>query len=235
MKGVLVALIALAAVVVGIELAAIPVAEATLRSELEEAELPVDELEVTGIGRPAFLGVVTGWARDLEVELRGVDVDGWRFAEASLTAPEVELPWAFDERDPAPAGLRARATQRDLQAELRSRAPAQLDPVLELTPGTASLGVESLPVTLQLAVEVADGVLTVAPGRETPEWLEGLDLSFEFELPEELRIDTVTIEDGALVLTAELDLATLADQLEGSPAAADVGQGRGVTEEPSRG
>ncbi len=222
MKVALALLAGVAALLLLVELAVVPVADRVIARELDEAELVVADIGITEIRRPAVFGFAAGQLRDVEVVASGVELGDFRIDEAHVDARRIELGWGpADASDAPPADVTLRATAPDLRAGLAERTPLDLDPVLELRPGTAELGLELIPVTIELQVEVIDGVLRIAPAGGFPDWFLELGLDLEFELPEQLAVEQVQVEDGAVVATLQVDLDELREELrEQDPAAA---------------
>ena len=234
MKVALALLGGIAALLLLVELAVVPVADRLIARELEEADLVVAEVGVTEIRRPAVFGFAAGRLQDVEVVASGVELGDFRIEEAHADARRIELGWGpADASDVPPADVTLRATAPDLRAGLAERTPLDLDPILELRPGTAELGLEPIPVTVELHIEVTDGVLRVAPAGGLPDWFLELGLDLEFELPEQLAIDQVQIEDGAVVATLQVDLAELREELrEDDPGAVGGAGASGGTGAP---
>lgn len=230
MKVALALLGGIAALLLLVELAVVPIGDRLLARELEEADLVVAEVSITDIRRPAVFGFAAGQLQDVEVVASGLQMGDFRIDEARVDARRIELGWGpADASDEPPADVTLRATAPDLRAGLAERTPLDLEPILELRPGTAELGLEAVPATIELEIEVTDRVLRVAPAGGLPDWLLELGLDLEFELPEQLAIDHVRIDDGAVVATLQVDLAELREELrEDDPGASGAAGTRRV-------
>jgi hypothetical protein len=208
------ALVVVVAVVV--ELAALPVATRLVGGALERC-LPFDELEVEAIDRPVSPRLLLGRARGVELEATGLRFDEIRVERARLELPEVGLPWAIRPPPPAESTLELELSETDLQEFLAEQAPFGLQPVLELAPGVATLGIEPVPVRVRLEVEVRDGVLRVAPVGDVPDWFEALGLDGRFELPDDLDLDRLEVQQDALSATLRVEVVPGIDGTSGCP------------------
>lgn len=200
--GLAVVLVVVAGVV---ELAALPLATRLAGSALEGC-LHYDDLEVEAIDRPVLPGLLVGRARDVELTATGVRSEEIRVERARLELPEVALPWAIRPPPRTEATLGLELAERDLQEFLAERIPLGLEPVLELTPGVAALGIEPLPARVPLQLEVREGVLRVTPAGERAGWFESLGLDLELELPDDVELDRLEIRRGALTATLRVEV-----------------------------
>jgi hypothetical protein len=204
------ALVAVVAVLVGVllllELLAVPLGSRQLTAALEDHVDAVEEVEVTGIARPASPGIVLGRARDVEVTATGVERGTVRIAHVRLRADEVDLPWRPGAPSSRPADVEARVLAGDLQRTLRELAPVPVPLELELRPGVAAIGAPLVPVDLELTAQVeVDGTVAIRPAGAL-ELLDRLGLSLRFPPTEDLRPTAVVIADGELVVRGEVEL-----------------------------
>lgn len=205
------------AVLLGLELAAAPLATRAVADALGD-EVEHDEVQVRSLGRPAAPGLLVGRARDVEVVLTGVRFEELRVDRALAEIAELRLPWSPGGPRPAPATLTVEVTEADLAVALAARSPFGLQPAVELDPGGASIGIDPLPLRLRVMFEVDGGVLRVAPAGPVPEVLAGLGLEVAFELPDGFRLERIELEAGRLraVLDGVVDVAAFSSALEPS-------------------
>lgn len=203
-------------VAVTVELAALPLATRAVGGALERC-LTFDELEVEAIDRPVLPRLLAGRARDVEVTATGVDLDGIRVERARMELPEVGLPWAIRPPPVSEATLELVLAEADLQDYLADRAPFGLEPVVELTPGVAALGIEPLPARVRVEVEVRDRVLRVTPAGEVPVWFEALGMDLDVELPHDVELDRLDIRQDALLATLRVEAVASTDGSSGCP------------------
>lgn len=213
MKAALATAGAVAVVLLVAELAVGTVAGRSLETEFAEAGFEAAGVELTEVGRPAVFGLVLGRLRDVEVVATDVTAGSLRMEWLTVTAEELDLGWGPGLVDPEPATVRIRVTQEDLRAAIAARLPLDIQPVLELAPGTATLGVEPIPVRLEVEAEVVDGVLRIAPAARLPAWFASVGLDIEVPLPPELSIESMRIEDGAAVAEFRVGLDELRERL----------------------
>jgi len=214
-----------------VELAALPVATRVVGSALERC-LPFDELEVETIDRPVLPRLLLGRARGVELQATGLQLDEIRVERARMELPEVGLPWAIRPPPVSEATLELELSASDLQAFLAEQAPFGLEPVVELTPGVARLGIESFPVQVRLAIEVRDRVLRVTPVEEAPGWFGRLGLDLSYELPDDLDLDQLEIGQDALMATLRVEVVA---GIDGSPGCSGPLGGDRPDPEPTRG
>lgn len=196
------------------ELAAVPLATGAVRRALERC-LPVEDARITAVDRPVVPRLLGGRVRGAQVEVRGLELDGLRVERAVIDAPLIVLPWALDDPPLREATLDLTLTEADLQAFLEARSRFGLVPVLELEPGVASLGVDPVPTRVELAVEVEDGVLRLTPIAPVPSWFETLDLELSFALPDDLRLDRLTIGAQQVAVSMRVDVIAGIDGSDG--------------------
>jgi hypothetical protein len=188
-----------------LEAAAVPVAERLVARAMGRC-LTFEAVAIEAVRRPVLPRLVVGRARDVQLTATGIELDGLRVEDARIRSAQVLLPWApFPPAAPPPAALDLTATERDLGTWLSARAPLGLTPVLELTPGVAAIGVEPLPTRVRVEVEVRDRVLRVAPVGRVPAWFASLGLDLAFELPDDVRLDHLVVEQGQLAATLAVD------------------------------
>jgi hypothetical protein len=188
-----------------VEIAALPVATRLVGDALERC-LPFDDVEVETIDRPVLPRLLVGRARGVELEATGLRFDEIRVERARLALPEVGLPWALRPPPEAEATLELELSERDVQDFLAEQAPFGLEPVVELTPGIAAIGVEPLPVRVRLSVEVRDGVLRVSPVGEVPSWFGRLGLDLAPEIPEGVELDRLDVRQDALLAVLRVEV-----------------------------
>lgn len=194
----------LLALVLVVELAALPVAGRVLGAALGRC-LPYDEVEVESIARPLTPRLLVGRARDVELTATGLRLGAIRVEQARLLLPEVALPWAVGEPPAARATLELRLREADVEAFLLDRAPLGLRPVVELSPGVASFGVEPLPARVPLAVDVTRGRLQIRPVGDAPGWFERLGLDLSYQLPDDVGLDHLEVRWDAVFAVIRVD------------------------------
>ncbi len=183
--------------------------------ELTDAGFEVTDVELVAVGRPAVAGLLVGRLRDVELVATDVTGGSLRMERLTVAATELDLGWGPKTEDPPPATVRLRVTEADLRSAIEARLPVDVRLVLELSPGTATLGVEPIPVQLEVEAEVSDGVLRIAPAGRLPAWFASVGLDFEVPLPQELSIESVRLEDGAAVAELRADLDEFRERLRG--------------------
>jgi hypothetical protein len=195
--------LALAGVLLLVELLAVPLGARALRTAVARC-VAYEDLEVTGLGRPALPGLVVGRVRDVEVRTTGVDLGELRVAEATLRSDEVDLPWRRGASPPRPATLQFRVREADLESAIRAALPIGLPVRVDLRDGIASLGASGLPATLEVAVEVeADGTVVLRPAGGV-ELLDQLGLARRFPPTDAFRPSSIVIADGELTAAGEV-------------------------------
>jgi hypothetical protein len=198
-----------------VEAAAVPVAQRLVARAMGRC-LAVEAVTIAAVRRPVLPQLLLGRARDVELVATGLELDGLRVEAATIRSSQVLLPWApFPPAAPPPAELELIATERDLGAWLEARAPFGLAPVVELTPGVAAVGVAALPARVRVEVAVRDRVLRVAPVGQVPAWFASLGLDLAFELPDDVRLDHLVIEEGRLAATVAVDAVAGVDGSRG--------------------
>lgn len=203
-----VALVVLASVLVlalVAEAAAVPIAQRQVARAMGRC-LTFESVTIDAVRRPIVPRLLVGRARDVELVATGIELEGLRVEHARIRSAQVLLPWApFPPADPPPAALELTATERDLQAWLQARAPLGLTPLVELTPGVAAVGVAALPTRVRVEVAVRDRVLRVAPVGRVPAWFASLGLDLTFELPDDVALEDLVVEEGRLAVTLAVD------------------------------
>jgi hypothetical protein len=195
--------LAVAGVLLLVELLAVPVGARALRGAVARC-VTYEDLEVTGLGRPALPGLVVGRVRDVEVRTTGVDLGELRVAEATLRIDEVDLPWRRGTSPPRPATLEFRVGEADLEAAIRGALPLAIPVRVDLRDGIASLGASGLATTLEVAVEVeADGTVVLRPAGGV-ELLDRLGLARRFPPSEAFRPSSIVIGDGELTAAGQV-------------------------------
>jgi hypothetical protein len=195
--------LAVAGVLLLVELLAVPLGSRALRSAVARC-VAFEDLEVTRLGRPALPGLVVGRVRDVEVRTTGVSLGELRVAEATLRTDEVDLPWRRGTSPPRPAMLEFRVGESDLEAAIRGAIPLGLPIRVDLRDGVASLGATGLPATLEVAVEVeADGTVVLRPAGGV-ELLDRLGLARRFPPTDAFRPSSIVIGDGVLTAAGQV-------------------------------
>jgi hypothetical protein len=198
-----------------VEAMAVPVAQRLVARAMGRC-LAFETVAIEAVRRPVLPRLLVGRARDVELVTTGIELDGLRVERARIRSPQVVLPWApFPPADPPPAELELTATERDLGAWLEARAPLGLTPVVELTAGVAAVGVRALPARVRLEVAVRDRVLRVAPVGRVPAWFTALGLDLTVELPDDVRLDHLVVEEGRLAATLAVDAVAGVDGSRG--------------------
>ncbi len=198
-----------------VEAAAVPVAERLVARAMGRC-LTFEAVTIDAVRRPVLPRLLTGRARDVEFVATGIELEGLRVERARIRSAQVILPWApFPPADPPPAVLEVTATERDLEAWLQAQAPLGLAPVVELTPGVAAVGVSALPARVRVEVAVRDRVLRVAPVGRVPAWFASLGLDLAFDLPDDVRLDHLVVEEGQLAATLAVDAVAGVDGSRG--------------------
>lgn len=217
-------------VAVVVELAALPLATRLVGGALERC-VTFDDLEVEAIDRPVVPRLLVGRARGVELTATGLRFDEIRVERARVELPEVGLPWAIRPPPRDEATLELDLSERDLQEYVAERTPFGLEPVVELTPGVAALGVEPLPARVRVEVEVRDRVLRVTPAGEVPDWFGALGLELDLELPDDVELDRVELRQDALSATLRVEVVPGIDGSEGcsGPLGSGGGSDREVT------
>jgi len=169
----------------------------------------------------------------VELTATGLRFDEIRVERARVELPEVGLSWAIrpPPRDQATLGLDL--SERDLQEYVAGKTPFGLEPVVELTPGVAALGVEALPARVRVEVEVRDRVLRVTPAGEVPDWFGALGLDLDLELPDDVELDRVELRQDALSATLRVEVVPGIDGAEGC--SGPLGDGERSDREVTRG
>jgi hypothetical protein len=198
-----------------VEVVAVPVAQRLVARAMGRC-LTFESVAIEAVRRPVLPRLLVGRARDVELVATGIELDGLRVERARIHSPQVVLPWApFPPAEPPPAELELTATERDLGAWLEARAPLGLAPVVELTPGVAAVGVRALPARVRMEVAVRDRILRVAPVGRVPAWFTSLGLDLSFELPDDVRLDHLVVEEGRLAATLAVDAVAGVDGSRG--------------------
>lgn len=198
-----------------VEAAAVPIAQRLVARAMGRC-LTFEAVTIDAVRRPVLPGLLVGRARDVELVATGIELEGLRVERARIRSAQVLLPWApFPPADPPPAALEITANERDLEAWLQARAPLGLTPVVELTPGVAAVGVAALPARVRVEVAVRDRVLRVAPVGRVPAWFASLGLDLAFEVPEDVTLDHLVVEEGRLAATLAVDAVAGVDGSRG--------------------
>lgn len=180
-----------------VELIAVPVTERVVGDLLTRCGIAADSLEVTDVSRPLAPRLLLGRARGVELTATGLRAGDLRVAEARLTVPEARLPWALGGPTSTRVDLDLVVTEADLQRAARDRIPLGLPVTIDLDPGVVRVGASSLPVTVDVAVELDDdGTVRFRPVGGDAGLLDRLGLAAEVAPAELVRLTALTVGDG---------------------------------------
>ena len=189
------------------ELAAVPLTTRLVAGVLERCGVGTETFAVTAVDRPVVPRLLVGRARGVELTATGVTAGDLRVESARLRLPEAVLPWAFGDPGPTAADLDLTVTEDDLEVALRAVAPLGVPVTVALDPGVLRLGAEPLPVTVDLAVELAgDGSIRIDPVAGDVALLDRLGIDAQVDLPpsDAARLTALTLADGEVSGTVRL-------------------------------
>ena len=196
----------LAALLIALELAAVPIASRVL-SDAAARCVRHDSLQVTAVDRPVLPRLALGRATGVELAATGLRVGELRVDRAELTVPEVTLPWAPGAAEVLEAELSATVTEADVTALLRSFSPVPLPVMVRLEDDLAQLGARGVPLSVDLRLLVTpDGQVELAPVAGEMELLERLGLQLTLDPGEQVAITDLTLADGELAGRADLEV-----------------------------
>lgn len=192
-------------VLLGGELAATSLATRAARDAVEEYA-DVQQLEVTSLARPASLGVLQGEARDVRVTATGVRVGDLRIDRVDARIPVASVGFGAEPETLTVVGD-ARVLEEDLERYLVARAPDLAAPTFAVTEDGVEIGDERVPFTLGAAVRIdGDGNLVLLPTIGDPRLWSSLGLELELEVPRELELQALDLQNGAVVVSARAEL-----------------------------
>jgi hypothetical protein len=201
----LVAVGALVALLLVLELVAVPLAARAVGRALDRC-VPHGGVTIEQVARPVLPRLLVGRARGVVLHVEEAVVDGLRVAEARVDAPHVVLPWAPGAPRPGPATVWLRVDEAALADRLGDLAPLGIRPDVEVDDGVARLGVPSLRLQVALTLTVrADGALVLEPLGGPPGWWQRLGLARELTLPEGVHATEVALGEGAVEATLRLE------------------------------
>ncbi|TVR36993.1 MAG: DUF2993 domain-containing protein [Nitriliruptor sp.] len=196
--------------VVLVELLAPTIATRTARATVERC-VPVQELEVTSLARPAVLGFLRGEVRDVRVSAAGVEVGALTVDTVAARLPAVSLGWGTAER-PTTVVADVTLTEQSLTDYLDAVAPEFADPMLTITPTGLDVGDTRVPFTLELRATLVDGAVVLVPTAGDPRLWSSLGLELEVDVPDPIELLALRTGDGRLDLTARVVLEPGADR-----------------------
>ncbi len=201
--------------VILLEVFALTIMTRTARASVERC-VPVQELEVTSIARPATLGFLQGEVRDVRVAAAGVQVGAVTIDTVAARLPAVPLGWGTAER-PTTVVADVTLTQEALTDYLDTVAPDFADPMLTITPAGLGVGDTRVPFTLELRPTLVDGDVVLVPMAGDPWRWSSLGLELEVEVPDPIELLALRTADGQVELTARAELQRGADRQPACP------------------
>lgn len=196
--------------VILLEVFALTIATRTARASVERC-VPVQELEVTSIARPATLGFLQGEVRDVRVAAAGIQVGAVTIDTVAARLPTVSLGWGTAQR-PTTVVADVTLTQEALTDYLDAVAPEFADPMLTITPAGLDVGDTRVPFALELRATLVDGDVVLVPTAGDPRLWSSLGLDLEVEVPEPIELLALRTADGQMELTARVELEPGADR-----------------------
>jgi len=203
--------------VIVLELFAPTIATRAARATVERC-VPVRELEVTSIARPAVLGFIRGEVRDVHVSAADVQVGALTLDTVDARLPAIALGWGPADR-PTSVAADVTLTQQDLTDYLDAVAPEFADPMLTITPSGLDVGDTRVPFTLELRAILVDGDVQLVPTAGDPRLWSSLGLELEVEVPDPIELLALQTGDGQVELTARV---VLEPGVEGQPVCPDL-------------
>lgn len=207
LTGIIAGVIAVVTVValLGLELAATSLATRSAREAIERCA-DAEDVEVTSIARPAVLGFLRGEVRDVRVTATGVQAGDLR-----IDRVDARLPVAPAGFGSGPETLTvvadARILEGDLERYLVTQAPDLASPTLRITPGELQIGDQRVPFTFGATVRIdSDGDLQLVPTIGDPRLWSSLGLELEIEVPRDLELLAIDLQDGVVVVTARAEV-----------------------------
>ncbi|MCA1782102.1 MAG: DUF2993 domain-containing protein [Intrasporangiaceae bacterium] len=186
--------------VIVLELFAPTIATRTARATVERC-VPVRELEVTSIARPAVLGFIRGEVRDVRVSAADVQVGALMVATVAARLPAVSLGWGTADGSTTVVAD-VTLTQEDLTDYLDAVAPEFADPRLTITPDGLDVGDTRVPFTLELRAILVDGDVQLVPAAGDPRLWSSLGLELDVEVPDPIELLALRSVEGQMELTA---------------------------------
>lgn len=217
------ALLVVAAVLVAlllvVEVAAVPVTTRVLAGFLTRCGFGYETVEVTSVGRPLVPRLLLGRARDVEVHATGLTAGDLRVVDARLRVPDAVLPWAPFPPDAAPVDLDVVVTEDDLEQAARERAPLGIPVTVDLAAGSGDgagtesgdvigvveVGADGVPLTVEVAVELDDdGTVRLRPVAGDAGLLDRLGVAAEIPPADLARVTALAITDGQVAGTIRI-------------------------------
>lgn len=196
----------LVALLVALELAAVPIASRVL-SDAAARCVRHETLRVTAVDRPVLPRLALGRASGVELAATGLRIGELRVDRAELAVPEVTLPWAPGPAETLQAELSATVTEADVAELLRSLTRIPLPVVVRLEDDLAQLGARGVPLTVDLRLVVTpEGHVDLSPVAGELELLERLGLQLTLDPGDQVRITDLTLADGELAGSADLEV-----------------------------
>lgn len=186
--------------VIVLELFAPTIATRTARATVERC-VPVRELEVTSIARPAVLGFIRGEVRDVRVSAADVQVGALMVDTVAARLPAVPLGWGPVD-GPTTVVADVTLTQEALTDYLDAVAPEFADPRLTITPSGLDVGDTRVPFTLELRATLVDGDVQLVPTAGDPRLWSSLGLELDVEVPDPIELLALRSVEGQVELTA---------------------------------
>lgn len=205
-RWVLGAVAGLVVLLLGAEVAAVPLASRLL-SDAAARCVRHESLQVTAVDRPVLPGLVLGRATGVELEATGLRIGDLRVDRAQLALPEVTLPWAPGTAEVLEAELAATVTEEDVAELLRAVTRLPLPVIVRLEDDLAQLGARGVPLTVDLRLVVTpDGAVELSPVAGEVELLERLGLQLTLDPGEQVTITELHLADGELAGRADLEV-----------------------------
>ncbi len=226
LTGIIAGVVAIVAVValLGLELAATSMATRSARDAIERCA-DVEDVEVTSIARPAVVGFLRGEVRDVRLTATGVQAGDLR-----IDRVDARLPVAPAGFGSGPETLTvvadARILEGDLERYLVARAPELASPTLRVTRDELQIGDQRVPFTFGAVVRIdGAGDLQLVPTLGDPRLWSSLGLELEIEVPRELELLSIDLQDGAVLVTARAEIHQDAESQATCPDVALLGIG----------
>ncbi len=201
-RGWLVGVGGLVALLLVIELAAVPLARGLLSDALARC-VPHRDLQVADVERPVLPGLLTGSIDDVVLTARDLEVGELAIERARLELETAPLPWS----DASSRGLLAVTVLEDALADLAaSQLPFGVRPEVEIAVGGVEVGVPVVDVSARIELEVVDGQLVVSARDTLPDWWDDAGLPTELTVPSELEIEELTLQAGEVAATAQVEV-----------------------------
>lgn len=196
----------LIALLVVLELAAVPVATAVIGRVVARC-VDYASFEVAAVDRPVVPRLLLGRARGVELRATDLAAGPFRVAEAQLHLPEAVLPWAVGGDDEvATATLTVRAEEAAVEDALAEVVPFGVPIEVELHDGFATLGSPVLPFDLDVEARVDDdGTVRLRPVRGG-ELLERIGIAASYDASATARMTALDVGEGELRAAAAFEV-----------------------------